>query len=106
MERKIGCRTIGIHVRKAAGHDAGMAGDFVNGFLRRRLDLRMEIGKAIPRDRGFEGLGDDAAWCEHLAEVRHAQEAVAPLSRSAFSLRALLYRRRIIVFPAMLPHDL
>src|SRR5215470_13717619 len=48
----------------------------------------MEIWEALPCDGGFERLGNDAAWREHFPVVRHAQEAVAPLTGSALPLRS------------------
>src|ERR1700722_9217229 len=73
----IGRGPVGIGVSKPDG-DGALAADAVDGVLRGSDHLGVEIGEAVPGNRGFESLAHHAHRNHGIAQVRSVEEGVAP----------------------------
>src|SRR6516165_1538001 len=106
MPGEIWRRPIGIKMREAHGAGAFPAGDLADSAQRGLLDPRLEVHVALPRDAAFRGIAHHAARNGMLAQIRAAQELVAPVSGSASAMRILQRQRIAIPRAAMVPADL
>ena len=78
---EVGRRTVGIDVGEPARHDPVTSERLPCPFAHGADELL----EAVPRDRGLEGLDEDARGDERVAEVGRLEEGVAPggLGRAA-----------------------
>ncbi len=72
---------------EAAGHLPRPAGRLTDGGFGRRLDAVVERLETLPGDRRLERVADDAARHGELAQIRHADEGVAPAAGRALAMR-------------------
>src|ERR1700730_10759236 len=70
--------TVGINVRESARYRTGPTCHFADRTMRLRLHMLAQLWEALPRGRGFHRLTHHAACDRVFAQVRTAQEFLAP----------------------------
>ena len=96
---EVGRRAVRIGVREPAGDPCPRRAPRA---VRSRTSSTKAV-EAVPGDRGLEGLGEDAAGDQRVAQVGHLQEGVAPgVGRAVAAARARLVRELAAVVAAEL----
>src|SRR5258705_13288115 len=86
-EGEIRRRAVGINVSESASHPRAIAGDFADDSMNFVLDVGVEIGEALPGDRGFESVREHASRGQVLSQVTGSEERVAPGAGRALAMR-------------------
>src|SRR5690348_15964192 len=78
VEGEIGCGSVRIDVREAAGDLALLTRRVHNRTLGGRLDLVVKAFESLPGDGGLERIVDEARGRQEFARIGHSDERVAP----------------------------